>query len=1020
MTQRKKAPNSLACNGDRIVFSPPSVYHTYAQGEALRVIKGRVSVYLVPITQSEQSNKHALICSLQVPSETIIPALMWMDEEGESWCFCIAAEEAETTLARCQASSEDLDCFLEKAGFASKERISGEALKRFYEMKKSNTENLLPRHEQPCNTIEQGEDQTDEESLKLDPGEVYFSQESDEAWFVSSGSVNVYVVPFSSEETPLRREFLRTASDEDGSLIPGLCYGSGEVTFRIAISPIEQKTILKKTICTQTARIRFLENTPAYSYTQEGFDAAVAQFYRKQNELAQLVKQAESRRAKQEIHRAQRQAIHHGLNKEAHQTVDKNGSVLYHTMAFLCKKGKIKLAPEEELKRLCAKEELTIEDMAQTSHFICRPIVLEDRWWRSDCGLLLCECDQKPVACVPMAGGKYVCYDAMTGRTEKLTEKMAKQLSPQAYSIRRSLPLSSLTRKDILRFVKDSISGRDVLRLSLLGILCLIVSLLLPYLNQRIYDDYIPMGEVDMLAQLCLVIGTFMLGNILFTLVKKLFEFRISTKAGYELQDAIFYRIFQLKESFLRNFESGDLAQRVQEFDTVATDLVKKVVISSLTAVFSLLYVFQMVLYAKALTLVAVLMMAVYGIAVFIIACTAEPHEKVKAESNNRAMAKLHQYLDGVQKIRMAGVESRVVLDYMQTAAVTQRASILSNRISALSNCLSDASSTLFAMVLYFLIVNKRIELTTGNFIAFNTAFGSFCGAMMGLIAECIDIWYLRPKLQMLKPLIQAEPEVNQNNANAIVEELNGEISVEKVSFAYAKDTEMVLHDLNFHIRPGEYVGIVGPSGCGKSTLFKLLLGFETPQAGCIKYGKTDIAAMNKQSLRKQLGVVLQNGSLIAGSIYENISITMNRPSREAAKEAIHKVGLEDDIEQMPMHMETVINESAGTISGGQKQRILIARAIAGKPKILLFDEATSALDNITQAKVCRCLSEMNVTRIAIAHRLSTIENCDRILVLDKGHVVQEGTFKELYAQKGLFREMASRQISTDYEEEEF
>lgn len=228
-----------------------------------------------------------------------------------------------------------------------------------------------------------------------------------------------------------------------------------------------------------------------------------------------------------------------------------------------------------------------------------------------------------------------------------------------------------------------------------------------------------------------------------------------------------------------------------------------------------------------------------------------------------------------------------------------------------------------------------------------------------------------------------------------------------------------MLRDLSFDIRPGEYVALVGPSGCGKSTVLKLLLGFEAPQAGRVLYDGRDLAAIDKHSLRKRLGVVLQSGSLISGSIYDNIVITSENPSLAAAEAAVEKVGLKEDIDAMPMHLNTVINESAGTLSGGQKQRILIARAIAGDPDVLLLDEATSALDNVTQAKVCESLDRMRVTRIVIAHRLSTIKSCDRILVLDNGRIVEEGSYEQLYARRGLFYKMARRQIAGIGEDEE-
>jgi ABC-type bacteriocin/lantibiotic exporter with double-glycine peptidase domain len=212
-------------------------------------------------------------------------------------------------------------------------------------------------------------------------------------------------------------------------------------------------------------------------------------------------------------------------------------------------------------------------------------------------------------------------------------------------------------------------------------------------------------------------------------------------------------------------------------------------------------------------------------------------------------------------------------------------------------------------------------------------------------------------------------------------------------------------------VEPGEYVAIVGRSGSGKSTLMRLLLGFETPNSGAIYYDGHDLKTLDVRSVRQCIGVDLQDAKLFLGSIYANIIITAPWATLEDAWEAARLAGVDEDIRAMPMGMHTLISEGGGGISGGQRQRLLIARAIIAKPSILLLDEATSALDNITQEAVIKNLAKLKCTRVVIAHRLSTVQGCDRILVMDEGTVVEEGTYDELMARKGLFFEFASRQI---------
>ncbi|MBR3642773.1 MAG: ATP-binding cassette domain-containing protein, partial [Parasporobacterium sp.] len=252
------------------------------------------------------------------------------------------------------------------------------------------------------------------------------------------------------------------------------------------------------------------------------------------------------------------------------------------------------------------------------------------------------------------------------------------------------------------------------------------------------------------------------------------------------------------------------------------------------------------------------------------------------------------------------------------------------------------------------------------------------------------------------------EPETA--GTNNVVTKLSGSIELSHVSFRYEEESPMIIDDLSVRINPGQYVAIVGKTGCGKSTLLRLLLGFESPVRGSIYYDQKDIRSLDLKSLRQNIGVVMQNGKLFQGDIYSNIVVSAPQLSVQDAWDAAELAGMAEDIRNMPMGMFTMISEGAGGISGGQKQRLMIARAVAPKPKILFLDEATSALDNITQKHVSDALATLKCTRIVIAHRLSTIRQCDRILVLDAGKIVEEGTFEELIAKKGFFADLVERQ----------
>ena len=402
-------------------------------------------------------------------------------------------------------------------------------------------------------------------------------------------------------------------------------------------------------------------------------------------------------------------------------------------------------------------------------------------------------------------------------------------------------------------------------------------------------------------------------------------------------------------------------------------------------------------------------MILIFGALVFFLSQKTIRYYKKAREYKGESTGKLYQFITGIDKIRMAGAEERAIFEFLQPVTNEKKEAIKANHIGSASSVLISSGATIFSMILYFMMVKRNIGLSIGSFIAFNTAFGSFTGSIMGLVGALSEYMQTKPIIQRIKPIFDTA--VEDDDEKDSIDELKGDIIVDRVTFGYSKDTQ-VLKDFSIHIYPGEYVAIVGPSGCGKSTLLKLLLGFEKPDQGTVFYDGKDLSSINKHLLRKKIGVVLQNGCLIAGSIYDNITITGENPNIKDVNAVIEDVGLKQDIDAMPMGVHTMMNESGGTISGGQLQRILIARAIYNNPSILFFDEATSALDNITQAKVCNSLEKRHITRLVIAHRLSTVQNCDRIIVVDKGKVIEEGNYQKLMNDKGMFYQMAIRQLA--------
>ncbi|MEI6623822.1 MAG: ATP-binding cassette domain-containing protein, partial [Actinomycetes bacterium] len=272
--------------------------------------------------------------------------------------------------------------------------------------------------------------------------------------------------------------------------------------------------------------------------------------------------------------------------------------------------------------------------------------------------------------------------------------------------------------------------------------------------------------------------------------------------------------------------------------------------------------------------------------------------------------------------------------------------------------------------------------------------------------AVVIPLAAIGPVMDLVAPIVLEPPEFATHRTDP--GKLRGSIEFRQVSFRYSSNQTAVLSDVSFAAAAGEMVAIVGPSGAGKSTIARLLLGFEEPQDGEILFDGKPLHDLDLGSVREQIGAVVQNGQLMRGTVIENILGGMKGNER-TAWDGAKAAALDDDIRAMPMKMHTLVDPQL--ISGGQAQRILLARALVRRPPIVLLDEATSALDNIAQATVTRSLDQLGATRIVIAHRLSTIKSADRIIVMNRGQIVQSGTYDELMSQHGEFSRLANRQL---------
>ena len=465
-------------------------------------------------------------------------------------------------------------------------------------------------------------------------------------------------------------------------------------------------------------------------------------------------------------------------------------------------------------------------------------------------------------------------------------------------------------------------------------------------------------------------------------------------------------RVLTLPASFFKKYSSGSLGTRTQSMKTLCQLLVTNVLSMGLTSVISLLYITQIFSIAPALTLPAlIIILTTVGFSLITTFMqTKITRQCMELEAKESGLS--YAMITGIKKIKLAGAEKRAfskwAKQYTECAELTYDPPLFLKLNTAISFFISMAGT----IALYYIAVKADID--PSSYIAFNTAYGMVMGAFTSLSDVALSAAQIKPILDMAKPILKTVPEVSEGRE--IVTRVSGTIELNNVCFRYNENDPYIINGLDLKINRGEYIAIVGRTGCGKSTLIRLLLGLEVPERGGVFYDGKDINSLDLRSLRRKIGTVTQDGGLFRGDIFSNIVISAPQLTLDDAWEAAEVAGIADDIRAMPMGMNTLISEGQGGISGGQKQRLMIARAIAPKPKILIFDEATSALDNLTQKQISQALDSLKCTRIVVAHRLSTIKNCDRILVLDKGSVVEDGTYDELIAKGGFFAELVNRQ----------
>lgn len=637
-----------------------------------------------------------------------------------------------------------------------------------------------------------------------------------------------------------------------------------------------------------------------------------------------------------------------------------------------------------------------------------RTVHLEEGWYKDAIGAMLgvLKDDGRVVALIPGGLSGYSYYDYETGKRKKINAQNQHLLEREAIAFYKPFPLKKMSLGALVKYIMETLSTADILLLAAATLAITLIGLLAPKVNSLLFSTVLPSGSIRMLLALSVFTVAVTCSSVLMRAVKVMFNSRITTKMNMSIEAATMMRVLSLPADFFKQYSSGDLASRTTQVNTLCTMLAETVLSTGMKSVFSLIYIGSIFAYAPGLVVPALLIILVTVLFSLLSAFAKTKITKQAMELDTKESGMTYSLITGIQKIKLSGAEKRAFARWGRLYSQGAKLRYDPPTFLKLNSVISLAISLTGTLVMYWAAVKSGISVA--DYYAFNTAYGFVSGAFMALSSVALTAAQIKPILEMVKPFFDTVPEVSEDKQ--VLTRLSGGVELNNVSFRYSDNMPLILDNLSLKIRPGQYVAIVGKTGCGKSTLLRLLLGFEKPQKGAIYYDGKDLEKIDLKSLRRLIGVVMQNGKLFQGDIYSNIVISAPELTQQDAWEAAELAGIADDIRNMPMGMNTIIAEGSGGISGGQKQRLMIARAIAPKPKVLMFDEATSALDNMTQKRVSESLDALKCTRIVIAHRLSTIRQCDRILFLDGGRIIEDGTYDELIAKDGAFAELVARQ----------
>jgi NHLM bacteriocin system ABC transporter ATP-binding protein len=648
-----------------------------------------------------------------------------------------------------------------------------------------------------------------------------------------------------------------------------------------------------------------------------------------------------------------------------------------------------------------------VRAVALASGLYARQVQLRGPWWRdADAGVLGFRPDGRPVAFVPEAG-RLVAVDADGGRvpvdlaTADAFLDVGFVLAAPIMDAGEVPSIRSLLTRATRRRRRDLTAALGWA--AAIGLLALAV----PLASGVVFGQIVPQADTTRLAWLLVALSAVAVAGLPLQIAFGASMTRAEASVSLDLQRTVWGRVLRSPVTLANRLGPGDLAHRLGGLERARDPLDQAVLKAVPTVLAAVAAAFVLFTYDALLAFIVLGFGTVIGIVTVWLAQDAARRQAELGRATGAMNGFVLQVLSAIPKLRVAAAESRAFLAWAERFRDATGRAVM--RAVARTSLVTGITSTLGTLVLYATItVIGPATIPLGRLLAFQVSLGIFLTGVASLAGAAAAITQQRPTVRSALEL--AATPVESGPGRADPGPLRGSIALAGVTFRYVPAQRPVLDGVSLRIEPGELVAVAGHSGSGKSTIIRVLLGFEQPEQGSVLFDDKDLSSLDVEAVRRQMGVVLQDGQLLPGTVGDNIRGVASLSISEQW-ELAELVALADDIRAMPMGLDTPVMLNGGAFSGGQRQRLCLARSLAARPRILLLDEATSALDNITQRVITDNLAQLGMTRILVAHRLSTMVGADRIVVLEGGRVVEQGTYTELMATPGPFFALAERQL---------